>query len=187
MYSEEFDTEDEEPSSAGDEAGIDFETEQVDIRSEDEVEELSPESPADNVDPSLDDALAEFVEFLNARDLEALGELLTEDVQAEFLEEGSRDGVVDGFNDLILRYPALLATRGDIGPDPIVVLWLYDQEENRFDSLGYISAEPADSGEGLIQRIDYVDELPDSEDVVVEVPEPSELSEWDEWSELDEE
>ncbi|HEX6220900.1 MAG TPA: hypothetical protein VF115_07385, partial [Acidimicrobiia bacterium] len=64
--------------------------------------------------------------------------------------------------------------------------WIFDREADRFDRFGYMTFETNDDEEGLIQGIEYIDELPDSEDVLVEDPERSELPEWEDWSELDE-
>ena len=186
-----FDIEDQEPEVPREEdLGIDLESDPVDVRDvieEDESQtDLSPDElgAIDNVE--LDNVLDEFVEVFNARDLDGLGELLAPDAQSGLLGESSRTGVVEGFNDLLLRYPTLLVTRGDIGSDPIVAAWIFDQEADRFDPFGYFTLELGDSGEGRLQRVEYWDELPVSEDVVVEAPDRSDLPEWEDWSQLDE-
>lgn len=134
----------------------------------------------------LDNILDEFVDVFNGRDLDGLSELLAADAEAGFLGESSRPGVVDGFNDLFLRYPTLLVTRGESGSDPIVAVWIFDREADLFDPFGYMTFETSDNKEALVERIGYIDEFFDSEDLVVEVPERSELGEWEDWSELDE-
>lgn len=174
------------------EESLDFETEPIAIRDEDEVDYLPSQLMSDEQarmisTADLDNALDEFASRFNARDLDGLGELLAPDAEADFLKESSRDGVVEGINDLILRYPTLLATRGDIGPEPIVVVWIFDQDQDRFEPFGYLTLQLSDSDESLVQRVDYVEELPDSEDLVVEKPERSELPDWEDWSEFDEE
>lgn len=112
--------------------------------------------------------------------------MLATDAEAGFLGESSGTGVIEGVNDLFLRYPTLLATRGDLGPEPIVLVWIFDQELDRFDPLGYLTLDVSDAGEGQIRRVEYVDEVPDSEDLVVETPERADLPEWGDWSALDE-
>ncbi|HEX6299416.1 MAG TPA: hypothetical protein VF148_03005 [Acidimicrobiia bacterium] len=192
MYRPELDIPDEEAPRPTEEGPvIDFESDGVDVRGEAEAEHSSSDffsdDPTRRIDNAeLDNILDEFVDVSKGRDLDGLSELLTADAEAGFLGESSRDGVVDGFNDLFLRYPTLLVTRGESGPDPIVALWIFDREADLFDPFEYMTFETSDNEEGLIQRIDYIDELPDSEDLVVEVPERSELPEWEDWSELDE-
>jgi hypothetical protein len=174
-----------------DQAVIDFEEDPVEIQTMAQNEEDSsafysddPGRRIDNAD--LDNLLDEFVDVVNGRDFDTLADLLEEDAQADFLGEGSRDGVVSAMNDLILRNPTLITTRGDLGSDPIVAVWAYDREAGGFDPFGFILLELSDSEEGLISRIEYVEELGESDDLVLELPERSELPEWWDWSELDE-
>jgi hypothetical protein len=188
MHGVEFEPDDDEPAPVSQEPVIDFEADPIDIREENEDSPPftfdEPDRRIENAD--LDNALDEFVDLVNARDLDGLIELLAPDVEADFLREFSRDGVIAGFNDLFLRYPSLLVTRGDLGSQPIVAVWIFDREADRFDPLGYMTLELGESAQDLIRRVDYTEELPDSEDLVVEAPERSELSEWEDWSELDE-
>lgn len=187
-----FDIPDEQaPRAIGEEPVIDFESDGIDVRGEAEANHSSSDFFSDDQtrridNAEMDDVLDELVDVLNGRDLDGLSELLAADAEAGFLGESSRDGVVDGFNDLFLRYPTLLVTRGDLGSDPIVAVWLFDREADRFDPFGYLAFEMSDKEECLLQRVEYVDELPDSEDLVIETPERSELAEWEDWSELDE-
>ncbi len=192
MHRVEPDIMDDEPTAANEtEPVIDFESDQIDIRGEGEADHAGSglfsgdqDRMIDNAD--LDNLLDEFVDVVNGRDLDGLGELLAADAEAEFLGEMSGRGVADGFNDLFLRYPTLLVTRGDIGSDPIVAVWIFDRVADRFDPFGYMTLEVSDSEDPLIQRVVYTDELSNVEDLVVETPERSELPEWEDWSELDE-
>ncbi|MGA7269745.1 MAG: hypothetical protein WB239_01615 [Acidimicrobiia bacterium] len=169
----------------------DMQEDEGDVDTED-LDEDSPASPDDFVprdDPNpdgseFDSALVEFVDLFNARDLDELGAMMAPEVEAEFLGEDGRDGVVDGLNDLLLRYPSLLLTRGDLGKQPIAVAWVFDPDDKRYDTLGYfmLSLDNADMVDGL----EYFDELPESEDLVVETPEDIELPEWEEWTAYDE-
>ena len=190
MEREGFSSEGDEPVSVPEEHPmIDFATDPIDVRGEVDqpASDLKADEPGRRIaNAELDNSLDEFVDVLNGRNLDSLSDLLAPDAEASFLGESSRAGVVDGLNDLILRYPTLLVTRGDIGPDPIVAVWLFDREADRFDPFGYFTLETADSGEGLIQRVVYGEELPDNEDVVVETPDRSDLPEWEDWSKLDE-
>jgi hypothetical protein len=192
MYRPELDIPDEEsPGATEEEPVIDFESDGIDVRGEAEANHSSSDFFSDDQtrridNAELDNILDEVVDVLNGRDLDGLSELLASDAEAGFLGGSSRDGVVNGFNGLFLRYPTLLVTRGESGSDPIVAVWIFDREADRFDPFGYMTFETSDNEEGLLQRIEYIDELPDSEDLVVETPERSELGEWEDWSELDE-
>jgi hypothetical protein len=191
MSGREFDpTDDESVQGNEPEPAIDYETDQIEVR--DGVGDGPP--PEDAVDDGprridnaeLDNALDAFVDVVNGRDLDGLGELLGSDVEAEFLAALSREGILDGLSDLFLRYPTLLFTRGDVGSDPIVAAWTFDFDGDRFEPFGYITLEMSDSEPGRIQRISYVEELSADKDLVVESPDRSDLGEWDDWSELDE-
>ena len=192
MYRGDYDsTDDQPPATTGPELDIDYDTEQIDVRDEpgvaEPLDEITPDVEAriiDNAD--LDNVLDEFVDLVNGRDLDELNDLLASDAEADFLGETSREGVVDGFSNLFLRNPTLLMTRGDLGSEPIVAVWAFDFEGDRFDLSGYMTLDIGDSEDALILRISYIDELPDTDDLVVESPDRSELPEWEDWSELDE-
>lgn len=161
----------------------------VEILEEDEVD--PPAAPMSD-DPAhriaaadLDNSLDEFVDAFNARDLELLAELIAPDVEADLVGASSRDEALGGFDDLILRNPTLLLSRGDLGPEPIAVAWVFDLDTDDFRALGYVTVDLDDSTESLIQRIVYVDELPDTDELVMETPDRDDLSEWVEWVEQD--
>lgn len=162
-------------------------------------DEFDPlEAGADGNSPVLDDAdrrienaeldnvLDEFIEVVNSRDMDGLTELLAPDAEAMFLDEYSRDGVVSGFHDLLMRNPTTVLSRADYGTDPIAALWTYDREADGFDPFGYFMFELSDTQTGLIQRVEYVEAVDDPDDLVVETPENSELPEWWDWSAYDE-
>lgn len=192
MHRPDFDIPDEEETGASsDEPVVDLESDGLDVRAEAEVNPSSsgffPEDQRRRIDNAeLDNIIGELVDMLNGRDLDGLSDLLAPNVEFGFLGESSREGVVEGLNDLFLRYPTLLMTRGESGSDPIVAVWIFDREADRFDPFGYMVFETSDDDAGLVQRIEYIDELPESDDLVVETPERSELQEWEDWSELDE-
>ncbi|HEX6220981.1 MAG TPA: nuclear transport factor 2 family protein [Acidimicrobiia bacterium] len=191
MHDTVLDPADDEPETPESEAGLDFEADEVQVREEAEtdgpMEDEYRDDEASRIgNADLDNAIDEFVDLLNARDYEGLGDLLASDVEAEFLGGRSRDEVLDGWNDLILRYPTLLTTRADLGSDPIVAIWTFDDEADRFDQFGFLLFEMDETSEGLVQRISYAEEIADSDELVIETPERSDLPEWEEWSELDE-
>ncbi len=170
------------PAETDDEADVD--TADFDNDSPSSLDDVVPEEDSDPDGSALDSALVEFVELLNARDLDDLAEMMASEVEAEFLGETSRGGVVGGLNDLLLRYPSLLLTRGDLGRQPIAVAWVFDPDDKRYDALGYFLVTLDDSD--LLKSLEYVGGLPDSENLVVETPEEADLPEWEEWSAYDE-
>lgn len=136
--------------------------------------------------PGLDATVDAFVELITARDLDGLCELLAPEVEAPFLDESSPAGVCEGLGDLLLRYPDLIVTRGDLGPQPIAAAWLFDQDQQRYDLMGYFDVEVVDADPERIERLDFVEEPDDPDELSVEVPERTELSEWEDWTIQDE-
>lgn len=177
-----------EPTGQYDEE-LDLEEDQLEIveTADDDPEESFQDDSGRRIENAeIDNVLDEFIEDMNGRDMDGLAELLALDAEAVFLDEYSRDGVVSGFNDLLLRNPTTVLTRADYGADPIVALWTYDREAGGFDPFGYLILELSEAQGALIQRVEYVEDLGDPDDLVVEVPERSELPEWWDWSAFDE-
>lgn len=198
MHRDDLDTEWERPEPAEEEEMVlEIGDEMVSARDEDDSDTEWPAGSASEegftidgatsriASAGLDDLLDEFVELVNARDLDGLTEVLAPDVTAEFLDSTSRFGVIEGLNELVLRNSTLMATRGDLGSEPIAALWIFDQEKAGYDLVGYLTFEMTDSNE-LIQRLDYVEELSGLEDLVIETPESLEVPEWEVWSAYDE-
>lgn len=183
--------EEQNPTTPEPEQGIDYDTDQVDVRDEAvEAEPLDDGDPGDEArlldNADLDNVLDEFVDMVNGRDLDGLSDLMAPDAESDFLGATSRESVVDGFNDLFLRNPNLLATRGDLGSEPIVALWVFDFEEDRFDLSGFVTLDVDDSENALITGITFVEEISETDDLVVETPDRAELPEWEDWTEFDE-
>lgn len=183
--------EEQHPTTPETEQAIDYDTDQVDVRDEAaETEPLDDGDPGDEArlidNAELDNLLDEFVDMVNGRDLDGLSDLMASDAQSDFLGATSRETVVDGLNDLFLRNSNLLATRGDRGSEPIVALWVFDFEGDRFDWSGYVTLDVDDSEDALITGITFVDDISETDDLVVETPDRAELPEWEDWTELDE-
>ncbi len=147
-----------------------------------EEEEIFENIPLDITE--IDNVLDELVECLNARDFDRVGPLLDSEAQAPFLGAGSGPDIEEGLSDLLLRDPGLVMTRGDLGLEPIVVAWRYDTETGRYETAGYLAVALTD--DSLISQIDYVEDIDDPDDLVVEAPDASELPEWEDWAERDE-
>lgn len=156
----------------------------VDLEADEEAEIAEDETETTVIDPELDDAVVSFVELLNARDMEALAEMLAEDAEAMFLGETSPSGVIESLEDLVFRHPDLVVTRGDLGPEPVVAVWLLDADTDHYRFAGIITLELAETG-GLIRCLQHIEEPP-ADDLVVEVPDDSERPEWEDWAAQDE-
>jgi hypothetical protein len=130
-------------------------------------------------DAAVENASDEFVDLLNARDLDGIGELLTADVTSDLFDGVGVESAIHGFAGLLRRYPQLISTRGEDGSQPVVALWIPD-EQTRYQLMGYLELSAEDE---RVDRITYVD-TPGS-DLLVEEPDADELAEWQDWSEWD--
>lgn len=134
-------------------------------------------------DPETDAVVGEFVEYFNARDLDGLRTLLSDDVAAEVVSAVGVDATIDAIGDLQFREPSVMLTRAEIDNEPIAAVW--QPSEGRYVAVGYLSFMIAEVDGRLIERIDYVDEI---DETLVEAPDASELAEWEvtgeEWETL---
>ncbi|HSJ26761.1 MAG TPA: nuclear transport factor 2 family protein [Acidimicrobiia bacterium] len=151
---------------------------------EEELDVTIVTAPLDAPDADLDNVIVEFVDLVNARDLDSLSELLAPDVDADFLGTGAREHVVEALHDLTLRQPDLVVTRGDRGTTPLVAAWLLDADADEYRFAGVFEIELADD-EPLIGRLVYIEEPP-VDDLVLELPDVSERPEWEDWAAQDE-
>lgn len=139
-----------------------------------------PVAPSYSVD--RDNSLVGFVETFNARDWEGVSDLLAEDVTSDFFQATTAEDLIEGMIDLMLRYPTLVVTRGDLGHDPVAAAWLLDQDLERYGLVGYFRIEVDESDEPLIANLEYIEEVPDTPEAVFEAPEGTEIDEWEDWS-----
>lgn len=133
----------------------------------------------DPVDAAAENARDEFVDYLNARDLDAIADMVSSAVTSDIFDGSGVDSAVQGLADLVLRYPQLIVTRGEDGLRPVVAMWIPD-EQDRFRLMGYLELSSEDE---QIDRISYVDQPTD--DLLVEEPDADELAEWQDWHEWD--
>lgn len=136
-------------------------------------------------------ALDEFVDFFNARDLEAIRELLDEECSAPFFGGNGHDSIMQGMGELVLGYPGIITTRGELGDEPVVVAWI-PGEERVYRRMGYFRFSFTEDGERSviegevqIEHIDYSDELDDG-NLLAEEPDPEDMAEWESWREWEE-
>ncbi len=143
----------------------------------DEAADAAFESVAD---AAVENASDEFVDLFNARDLDGIAEMVTADVASDLLDGDGADSVIEGLAGLLRRYPQLVATRGEDGNQPIVALWI-PNEQDQYSLMGYLELSTEDE---LIDRITYVD-TPGRSDLLLEEPDLDEMSEWQDWREWD--
>jgi hypothetical protein len=139
--------------------------------------------------------LDEFVDFFNARDLEAIRDLLDDDVSAPFFGGNGHEVVMQGIGELVLGYPGIVTTRGELGDEPVVVAWI-PGEQRVYQRMGYFRFTFTEDGEGAedpsvvdgelrIEHIDYSDEIDDGT-LLAEEPDPADMAEWESWQEWEE-
>lgn len=128
-------------------------------------------------DAAAENVCDEFVDYLNARDLDAIAEMVGEEVTSNLFDGSGVEAALHGLSDFVLRYPQLIASRAEDGTRPLVALWVPD-ESDRYRLMGHLDVSSDDE---LIDRITYVDT--DVGDLVVEEPDPDELAEWQNWPE----
>ncbi len=122
------------------------------------------------------DLIDEFIEFFNARDLDSIGSMLAADVEAEFVHSIGSVGALIGLEELFLREPLVLLTRGDADGDALAVVW--HPGGGGHLTVGYLAFEFTDGDPGEITRIEYLDEL-NADDLVVEEPGEVTAEEWE--------
>ncbi|MGH9168523.1 MAG: hypothetical protein ACRD02_11935 [Acidimicrobiia bacterium] len=138
-------------------------------------------------DPLAENILEAFIDYFNARDLEGFQELFSNDVSSDFFGGSGVETVLEGMGDFFLRQPTVLATRGDLGEEAVVVTWMADGETDEYRMLGYLAFSFHRREEGdVIEHITHVDQPDDSGELLAEEPEPDEIAEWEDWSAWDE-
>lgn len=119
-------------------------------------------------DCAAENVLDEFVDLFNARDIDVLASLVAEDLDAEFLKVAGRQGALEALENLFIRQPFVVATRGERGVEPIVALWQPTGEDgDGYVVVGFLTFECSDEDEPVITRVEYFEEL---DDVLLEEP-----------------
>lgn len=142
--------------------------------------------PGETDDPVAETLIVELGERLNAWDLEAVAELLHPEAESSFLQATDRDEVVAGLADLGERNPTLTFTRGELGMEPVLAVWVMDTTAGDHDLMGLLRFDCDTEGEEpTITRLDLFEPGPD-DDVLLEEPDPAEIAEWEDWDTIDE-
>ncbi len=144
------------------------------------------------VEPAAENVLTALVEYLNANDLDGVAELLHPEVDCPFFETAGRDGVVEAFGELALRYPAMVYTRAELGVEPVIVAWgfgsepgVHGRQEGTFRMMGVFSFAFGDGDEPLVEHIAYDDDPDPGAELLAEEPDASDVPEGVDWLEWD--
>ena len=68
-------------------------------------------------------------------------------MSAPFFGGNDAETVMQGIGELILGYPGIVATRGELGDEPVVVAWI-PGEERVYRRMGYFRFTFTEDGEG---------------------------------------
>jgi hypothetical protein len=137
------------------------------------------EEPESVHEPEAENFRDALVDAFNARDLDGIAELVSDSVTSDVFEGVGIDAALEGLSDLWMRYPSLVATRGDCENDCVVALWLLD-EEGVFQSMGFLELTIE---EDQIEHVTYIDD--DDADFHAEPPDDEQAEEWLDWAEWD--
>ena len=125
------------------------------------------------------DLLDSLGEVFNARDLEGLLELLSDDAEVSGLLAHDRDDVADAVRDLWRRRPTCCLTRGFALAEHVGVLWEHDGQAWWRIAAVHID-DPAESHLGVLE---FSDDPALLEQIDCDPPDPDDLEEGARWSE----
>lgn len=135
------------------------------------------------IQPPAEACIDEFVDYFNARDLEGLDELLSRDASSTFLRASDAGEMIQGLGEILLAYPGIVLTRGELDDEPVAVAWV-PGENHDYSRMGFFAFSVVDEDEELIEHLEYSDEF-DEGRLLAEEPEPAEIAEWEDWGEWD--
>jgi hypothetical protein len=131
------------------------------------------------IDTDVVDALAE---AFNARDLDAMLEVVAADGEAPGLLGGDRDGLADAIESLWHRRPTCCITRGRVDDAVVGVLWEHDG--TAWWALAVVHVDDIDD-EGRVGVVEFSDDASLLDEVEADGPDQDleEGSRWIEWEE----
>jgi hypothetical protein len=131
-------------------------------------------------DDDAADAIDAVAEAFNARDLDALLEVVAGDGEAPGLLGGDRDNLPDALEDLWTRRPSACLTRGAVGDGDVGVLWEHDGTS--WWRLAVVHVD--DVRDGRIGVLEFSDDTALLEQVECEAPDDDleEGARWEEWA-----
>jgi hypothetical protein len=136
----------------------------------------------DEVAETETDVVAALAEAFNARDLDAVLEVVASDGEAPGLLGGDRDHLPDAVESLWHRRPTCCMTLGRVEGHPVGVLWEHDGAEWWMLATVHISDVDDD---GVIGVVEFSDDPALLEEVTAEGPD-GDLEEGSRWAEWDE-
>lgn len=127
------------------------------------------------------DAIDTLAEAFNARDLDALLEVVAPDGEAPGLLGGDRDNLPEALEDLWTRRPSSCLTRGLVNDSDVGVLWEHDG--TNWWRLAIVHVDDVD--DGLVGVLEFSDDTALLEQVACEEPgdDLEEGATWAEWAE----
>ena len=144
-----------------------------------------PDQDPPPADPAGEAAVDEFVDYFNARDLDGIVELVDPEVTSGFFGTSGSADLIQGLSELLLDYPGIILTRGEVGPEPVAVAWI-PTNNHSYSRMGYFAFafNDDDDGGALVEHIEYND-VADEEGLLAEEPDAAEMAEWEDWDEWD--
>jgi hypothetical protein len=136
----------------------------------------------DEVAETDTDVVAALAEAFNARDLDALLDVVATDGEAPGLLGGDREHLPDAVESLWHRRPTCCMTLGRVEGQPVGVLWEHDGTE--WWMLATVHISDVDD-EGVIGVLEFSDDPALLEEVAAEGPD-GDLEEGSRWAEWDE-
>lgn len=145
----------------------------------------SDEAEDDELDPVAEidtDAIDAVAEAFNARDLDALLEVVAADAEAPGLLGGDQDGLAESVQGLWHRRPTCCMTRGRV--DDVVVGVLWEQDGAAWWPLATVHVDDIDD-EGRPGVLEFADDAGLLDEVVADPPDGDleEGARWVEWEE----
>ncbi|MPZ71748.1 MAG: hypothetical protein GEU74_00725 [Nitriliruptorales bacterium] len=146
-----------------------------------ELDDNRPPDPLSDADADLETLRDEFVDAFNARDLDALLALASEDVECPDIHGDGVAALADEVGAIWERSPAAILTRGFLEGEPCAVGWLPD-EEGCWSRAALVTF----AGEqGLLSVVSVPDDVDALERADAEDPSGEEQDEGTDWSEWD--
>ena len=140
----------------------------------------------DEYGPDIDDVDLEtlrgaFVEAFNARDLDAVLELLSDDVETPDLSGDGGDAMAEELQSIWERSPAAVLTHATVDDAPAAMVWLPDDGGH----LRRVGLMAFDGDQGRLTAIEMPDDDAALEQALAETPIGDPLEEELDWSEWD--
>ncbi|HWB71869.1 MAG TPA: hypothetical protein VG452_06605 [Egibacteraceae bacterium] len=132
-------------------------------------------------DPELEALRDEFAAAFNARDLDAILDLVAADVECPDMTGDGSSVLAEELESIWERSPAAILTRAFLDGAPVAVGWLPD-EDGCWSRAALVCF---DAGGGLLTLVAMPDDADALDRAEADEPTGEELEEWSDWSEWD--